>query len=206
MKFLPQKGPKPGDTQISASFLNNLNDRIKRLESLHAKAPINLQDTGLGLCLSLTADIQGFRVAVAQEDHIGDTNSATCRIAKWNPNSEIFEADDKQEVEVFDPFNVGFWADQKIFITKYYDAGVWIHMPLQTRILYGITEDALTACGTVEVDRIINGTLSGNTYTATNLHDWDAPAGAKLVQARWEKEFDTFVIFAVDCEASCLGL
>lgn len=199
------KRPQAGDTQISASFLNNLLDRITRLETLHAKSPLSLQSGISGLCLSLTNDIQVIRIAKAQEIHNGDSTASLCKIMQYNQSTETFEPDNSQEIDVYDPFGVGFWPNDIILVIKYYDSGTWIHMPIREKQLYGITQAEMTACSTVSVERIVDGALSGEFYNAYNPHDWNAPSGV-LIQSKWEPIFEQYVIYAADCEASCLGL
>ncbi len=205
MKFDPKNPPKAGDMQISASFLNDLLKRIARLETLHAKSPINLQESRGGLCLSLTKDIQVFRLAEAQEIHNGDTTASECKMLRYQDSTNTFDADDSQVIQVYDPFGVGFWPNQKILVTKYYDSDRWIHLPLQDKLLYGVTSAVLSPCTTVSVERVVNGALSGEFYQAYNPHDWDGPSGL-FIQAKWEKQFEQYLIYSVDCEASCLGL
>lgn len=205
MKFNPKNPPKAGDMQISSSFLNDLLKRIERLETLHAKSPINLQDSMSGLCISLTKDIQTIRVAKAQEIHNGDNTSSLCKILRYNQSTETFDIDDSQQFEVYDPFGVGFWPDDIILITKYYDSGKWIHIPIRQKQLYGITQAALVACNSVSVERVANGALTGEFYNAYNPHDWDAPSGI-FIQSKWEPIVQQYIIYAADCEASCLGL
>lgn len=206
MQLPPIRRPQPGDTQVSATMLNNLISRVQRLETLHANSPIKLENTRAGMCLSLNTDIQTFRLAIAEEIHNGGVSeSSVCHIAQWNATTETFELDEKQEIQVYDPFGVGFWPNQLIFVTKYYDSGIWIHMPMQDKELYGITQAALEPCSTVSVERIVDGALSGEFYNAYNPHDWNAPEGI-LIQSKYVKQFDQYTIYAADCEASCLGL
>lgn len=204
-KFPPEKRPQPGDIQISSKFLNSLLTRIERLEKLHANSPLRLEDSRGGLCLSLTKDIQNFRLAQAQEIHNGDNMSSLCKISRFNGSTETFEADDLQEIEVYDPFGVGFWPDDIILVTKYYDSGQWIHIPIRQKQLYGITQDALVPCDNISVERVTNAGLTGEFYQAYNPHDWDAPSGV-FIQSKWEPILQQYMIYSADCEASCLGL
>lgn len=209
MKFDPKNPPKAGDAQISASFLNDLLRRISRLESLHVKSPISLHESITGLCLSLTESIQTVRLAKASEIHNGGAEeSSICHIVQFDPTGNTFAADTTQEIQVFDPFKIGFWPNDLIIVIKYHDYGKWIHMPIGPRYFYGITQAELAPCSDVAVQRVkfdvFGGELEGF-YTVYNPHDWDAPSGI-FIQAKWEPEAQTFVIFSADCEASCLGL
>lgn len=205
MQFKPIRRPQAGDTQISASMLNELISRVKRLETLHANSPIKLENTIAGMCLSLNTDIQTFRIAQAQENHAGSGGSSLCYITRYDHGPQTFVADEKQQIQVFDPFNEGFWAGQTIVVTRYYDSDIWVHIPVQGRYLYGITQAELEPCSVVSVNRYNGVGLLGLFYNAFNPHDWTAPAGV-FIQAKWFPVAQTFSIYAVDCEASCLGL
>ena len=205
--------------EITADDLNNVRQRILRLENLIAKPPLNLNFLHDKAFLSLTKHIFDIGFFIPQDNMIppgtneilvngikGITGFPSGVPADW-------EKDLDREETVYNFFNYPILKDKNIFCIRERQLGKWIHIPIGDNEVYGLVTGPVTACSIGNVlTRYIrstpgNWTAEGSTIGFENPFDWDIQTtnGSVFVHCHWSPDGPGYIADAFDCDSNCLG-
>ena len=205
--------------EITADDLNNVRQRVLRLENLIAKPPLNLNFLHDKAFLSLTRHIFDIGFFIAKNHMIPpSTNSVQVNGIKGKSTTPSglptdWEIDLNREETVYNFFNYPILKDKSIFCIRERQLGKWIHIPIGDNEIYGLIVAPVKPCTTNNfLARLVRTPLGswapdGSFISFENPFDWDVKTdnGNVFVHCHWSPDGPGYIADAFDCDSTCLG-